>query len=116
MHQQVGNHVIYMMSPPDAKDIINMNRLKCKHSESLLNCRVEHKDYPQETVQVQRTLKPTLKEKAKTDKTAKKVAIESTVMPSANMRENPGALKNCRTLYTLFIGGEALAECKEELE
>ena len=63
MHQQVGNHVIYMMSPPDGKDIINMNRLKCKHAEQLVNCRVEHKDYPQETMQVQRTLKPTSRRK-----------------------------------------------------
>ena len=26
MHQQVGNHAIYMMSPPDGKDIITLNR------------------------------------------------------------------------------------------
>ena len=39
MHQQVGNHVVYMMSPPDGMDIINLNRLKCKHSDKLVDCR-----------------------------------------------------------------------------
>ena len=34
MHQQVGNHCIYIMSPPDGKDIITLNRLKCKHLAS----------------------------------------------------------------------------------
>ena len=100
MHQQVGNHVIYMMSPPDGKDIINLNRLKCKHSEQLVSCRLEHKDYPQETMLVS-TLRPALKETAKQDQPTKKVAIENVEMPAADRRENPEALKNC----TIFISG-----------
>ena len=116
MHQQVGNHVIYMMSPPDGMDIINLNRLKCKHSDKLVDCRVEHKDYPQEAMLTVSTLKPALKDTAKPDQPAKKVAIEDVELPAADIRGYPDSLKNCRALCTLFIGGKALAEMKEELE
>ena len=37
-------------------------------------------------------------------------------MPALDIRKNPDALKNTRTVDTVFIGGEALAEMKEELE
>ena len=42
MHHQVGNHAIYMMSPPDGKDVLMLNRLSCKHAARLVNCRVDH--------------------------------------------------------------------------
>ena len=48
MHHQDGDHAIYMMCPPDGKDIIMLNRLKCKHSSKLVDCRVDHNSNLQE--------------------------------------------------------------------
>ena len=116
MHQQVGNHVIYMMSPPDAKDIITLNRLKCKHSSKLVDCRVDHNSNLQEASHAVSNPKPALKSTVTKEQPAKSVAVQEPVLPSADIRENPDALKNTRAVDTVFIGGETLAEMKEELE
>merc|ERR1711867_47081 len=99
IHQQVGNHAIYMMSPPDGKDIIMLNRLKCKHASKLVDCRVDHNSNHQEASQTGSTPKSALKTTATKEQPAKTVA-----------------LKDTRTMDTVFIGGGALAEMKEEIE
>ena len=86
MHQQVGNHVIYVMSPLDGKDVIMLNRLKCKHSSKLVDCRVDHKNYLQEASLAVSTLKSALKTSANKDQPAKSVAIEETSMSAADIR------------------------------
>ena len=90
-----------------------LNRLKCKHSSKLVDCRVDHKTYPLETTLTVSTLKPALKTSANMEKPAKSVAVEETPMPATDIRRNPDALKNCGSVDTLFIGSEALAEMKE---
>ena len=40
IHQQVGNHCVYMVTPPDGMDILKMNRIKCMHNNKLVDCRM----------------------------------------------------------------------------
>ena len=62
------------------------------------------------------TPKSALKTTATKEQPAKWVALKEPDMPALDIRENPVALKNTRTVDTVFIGGKALAEMKEELE
>ena len=113
MHHQVGDHAIYMLAPPDGKDIIALNRLKCKHSSKLLDCRVDHNSNHQEVTLTVDNPRPALKSTATREQPAKKVAMKDPVNPSSDIRENPDALKNTRAMDTIFIGGETLSEMKE---
>ena len=116
MHHQVGDHAIYMMCPPDGKDIVMLNRLRCKHAARLMDCRVDHNSNHQEALQTASTPKSALKTTATKEQPAKTVALKEPPMPALDIRKNPDALKNTRSVDTVFIGGGVLAEMKEELE
>ena len=116
IHQQVGDHAIYMMSPPDGKEIIDLNRLQCKHSSKLVNCRVDHnQNLPEPTPSGSGIPKSALKTTKPKEAPAKKVALPAT-FAAQDIRFNPESAKNTKSVDTIFIGGETLAELKEELE
>ena len=79
IHQQVGDHAIYMMSPPDGKEIIDLNRLQCKHSSKLVNCRVDHnQNLPEPIPSGSGIPKSALKTTKPKEAPAKKVALPAT--------------------------------------
>ena len=104
------------MSPPDGKDIIMLNRLKCKHAAKLMDCRVDHNSNHQEALQTASTPKSALKTTATKEQPAKTVALKEPLMPALDIRFNPETAKNTRSVDTIFICVETLAEMKEKLE
>ena len=61
--------------------------------------------------------KSAMKPPAAKEQPAKKVALKDPFpMPALDVCENPEAANNTRSVETIFIGGETLAEMKEELE
>ena len=106
--QFVGEQVVYMMHPPDAKEIISFNRLQCQHGGKLLDCKTadHNKNVPEGVAD-------------ETGKTMSKAAPKKVVIPdfpARDIRDNPDALKNIRSVETVFIAGDTVAEMKEELE
>ena len=90
MHQQVGDHVIYMMSPPDGKELIALNRLQCRHSSKLVDCMVDHnQNLPEDTLPAGPP-KSAMKVTTAKEQPTKKVALKDPFpMPALDVHENP---------------------------
>merc|ERR1711867_382458 len=104
------------MSPPDGKEIIDLNRLQCKHSSKLVNCRVDHnQNLPEPIPSGSGIPKSALKTTKPKEAPTKKVALPAT-FASQDIRFNPESAKNTKSVDTIFIGGDTLSELKKELE
>ena len=116
LHQKIGDHAIYMLAPPDGADIIALNRLKCKHDRKIINCRMDINCNSQEATPPVEAPKSALKSATNKGEPSKRVNVKDLNNPTADIRENPEALQNTRSVETIFIGGETIFELKTQAE